>query len=622
MTIEKVHRSHSVENVGAIMSERKTENLVRNELNRLHYYDFEEVKVEEQKSDSPRIRKLLEVASKKGLGAGYPEFIIHSTQFSDFIIVIECKASILKHESKEHNKPSEYAVDGVLLYASYLVKDFDVLAIAVSGQEPNQLLISHFMWLKESHDNVPIFGNKLLSFSNYLESYRKSPQKFRQDYDSLLQYSQDLNLTLHSQKIKESQRSLLISGILIALKNRAFCSGYKGHETAKQLASNLVETISYELANANIPDTEITNLKQAYSFIKTHATLSSDKLFLENLISEIDEKINSFMTTHKYIDALGQFYIEFLRYANNDKGLGIVLTPPHITELFSELANVTKDSVVLDNCCGTCGFLISAMKKMTKDAKEDQEAITKMKAQQLIGIEFQDDIYALGVSNMIIHGDGKTNIHQGNCFALPDKIRDAILKLNPNVGLLNPPYKTKRDDREELEFIINNLNMLQKNGTCIAIVPISSATAQEGLLLELKRKLMKNHTLEAVMSMPNELFHNSKIAVVTCLMVFTAHVPHAKGKKTWFGYWKDDEFIKTKNKGRIDLHGTWSKRMEEWVDAYRNREVNRTQSLMHEVSPEDEWCVEAYMETDYSSMTQDMFVDEVKEYTAYKILNQ
>lgn len=256
------------------------------------------------------------------------------------------------------------------------------------------------------------------------------------------------------------------------------------------------------------------------------------------------------------------------------------------------------------------------------DAKEDEETITRIKDQQLIGIEFQDDIYALGVSNMIIHGDGKTNIHQGDCFALPGKIGDAILKLNPNVGLLNPPYKTKRDDREELEFIINNLNMLQKNGTCIAIIPISSAIAQEGFLLELKRQLMKNHTLEAVMSMPNELFHNSKIAVVTCVMVFTAHVPHPKGKKTWFGYWKDDGLIKTKNKGRIDFYGTWSTRMEEWVGAYRNREVNSTQSLMHEVSPEDEWCVEAYMETDYALITQDMFVDEVKKYTAYKILNQ
>ncbi|MDP3058139.1 MAG: methyltransferase, partial [bacterium] len=69
-------------------------------------------------------------------------------------------------------------------------------------------------------------------------------------------------------------------------------------------------------------------------------------MFLENLIEEINKEINGFMITHKYVDTVSQFYVEFLRYANNDKGLGIVLTPPHITDLFTELADVNKDSVV------------------------------------------------------------------------------------------------------------------------------------------------------------------------------------------------------------------------------------------------------------------------------------
>jgi type I restriction enzyme M protein len=116
------------------------------------------------------------------------------------------------------------------------------------------------------------------------------------------------------------------------------------------------------------------------------------------------------MKTHKYFDTLGQFYIEFLRYANSDKGLGIVLTPPHITDLFSELAGVNQDSIILDNCMGTGGFLISAMKTMIKQAKGNQTKIENIKKTQLIGIEYQDDIYALGISNMIIHGDGKTNV--------------------------------------------------------------------------------------------------------------------------------------------------------------------------------------------------------------------
>lgn len=89
-----------------------------------------------------------------------------------------------------------------------------------------------------------------------------------------------------------------------------------------------------------------------------------------NLITEADERINRFMVTHKYIDTVSQFYVEFLRYANNDKGLGIVLTPPHITQLFVELAGINKDSIVIDNCAGTGGFLVSAMKRCLRTPKE------------------------------------------------------------------------------------------------------------------------------------------------------------------------------------------------------------------------------------------------------------
>jgi hypothetical protein len=63
-------------------------------------------------------------------------------------------------------------------------------------------------------------------------------------------------------------------------------------------------------------------------------------------------------------------------------------------------------------------------------------------------------------------------------------------------------------------------------GTCIAIVPMQCASAQKGKVLELKKQLLKRHTLEAVLSMPDELFFNSDVTVVSCVMIFTAHKPH------------------------------------------------------------------------------------------------
>jgi type I restriction-modification system DNA methylase subunit len=464
-----------------------------------------------------------------------------------------------------------------------------------------------------------VFSGKLLPFDDYYSGYVSDPRKFSQDYERLLGYSKELNEILHAKKVKESQRSLLISGILIALQDQAFEASFKKYATAKQLANTLVTTIIDELAGSDLPESKLETLRQGFSFIKTHATLSRDKEFFHELILGIDEHINSFHKTHKYFDTLGQFYIEFLRYANNDKGLGIVLTPPHITELFSILANADKDSVVLDNTCGTGGFLISAMKQMVADAKGDSRKISGIQKRQLIGVEYQDDIYALAVTNMVLHDDGKSNIYQGDCFALGETIQR---KYRPNVGLLNPPYKTKKSDIAELQFILNNLDSLLRGGVCVAIIPISCVLAPDGAALELKRKLLSMHTLEAVLSMPGDLFHNSKVGVVTASLVITAHVPHPSQKKTWFGYCREDGFVKTKHRGRIDLYSRWPTIRDRWVRAFRNREVIHGFSVMQRVSAEDEWCVEAYLETDYSTLTQDDFERELKKYVAFQILDE
>lgn len=609
-------------------NERKTENLVRT-----HFEQYKNIiQIEEQASENAKIDKLLKSASKKGSGKGRPEFLITFSGNSELLIVIECKAETTKHESTTKDKFSEYAVDGALLYSSYLSKDFDVLAIAVSGQSKQQLKVSHFLQLKGEKKPVPIFGSKLLSADDYLDGYLKSPEKFRQDYHSLLDFTKKLNETLHSYKILESQRSLLISCILIALENKAFKAAYplfgatrpndspeekkkKTENASKELANYLVDTVSNELKNANIKGDKLDNLNIQFGFIRTDTSLSTKKDVLKNLISDIDTNINSFIKTHEYFDVLGQLYIEFLRYANSDKGLGIVLTPPHITDFFSEIAQVNKNSIAYDNCTGTGGFLISAMKKMIESAKGDQEKIKEIKNSHLIGVEYQAHIFALAVSNMYIHQDGKTCIINGNCFE-EDIMKEAKIR-KPTVGFLNPPYKgknAKKTDIEELEFVLNNLECLVDGGTCVAIVPMQCALAQSGKIYELKKKLLEKHTLEAVFSMPDELFINSDVGVIACIMVFTAHKPHTKSKETYFGYYKDDGFEKRKNKGRIDVYGKWDKIKEKWVSYYCNRKVEAGFSVKKVVTAEDEWCAEAYMDTDYNSLSREHFLKTLKSY--------
>jgi hypothetical protein len=594
------------------MNERKTEIITREYFSKF----LDSIYIEEQRSDNPKIDKLLKNASKKGGGKGYPEFIISYKTNPDLLIVVECKADVTKHESKDRDKYADFSVDGALLYASFLSKGFDVLAIAVSGETKQSLRISHFLHLRDEKKATPIFGDKFLSVDDYLNGYLKSPEKFRQDYNSLLDFTKQLNEKLHTYKILESQRSLLISSILIALENTAFKRSYASHKKPENLAVSLIQTVSDELESANITGKKLENLNTQFSFIKTDTSLSKKENVLKEIIDEIDENINAFIKTHRYFDVLGQLYIEFLRYANSDKGLGIVLTPPHITELFADLAQVNKNSIAYDNCTGTGGFLISAMKKMIADAKGDETKIKEIKSKQLIGTEYQSHIFALAVSNMYIHQDGKTNIINGSCF--DEEVIKEVKAKKPTVGFLNPPYKSnKKTDTDELEFILNNLECLVDGGTCVAIVPMQSALATSGRVLELKKKLLEKHTLQAVLSMPDELFFNSKVGVVSCVMVFTAHRPHPNHKETYFGYYKDDGFVKRKNKGRIDAYGKWTEIKEKWLANFENRKNEAGFSVNQIITADLEWATEAYMETDYSNLKDENFEDTILNYVTF-----
>jgi type I restriction enzyme M protein len=192
------------------LNERKTEDMVEQRLRSHGYYTpGSGITVEKQRSDVARINKLLNNASKSGHGAGKPEFIIRCEANSDFIIIIECKASPLKHESSTRNKYSDFAVDGVLLYASFLSKEFDVLAIAVSGQDEASIRISHFLHLHgatQAEDwNI---ASDILPYEDYFQAFSTSDIKFRQDYDALLDYSRVLNNQLQAKKITEADSPL------------------------------------------------------------------------------------------------------------------------------------------------------------------------------------------------------------------------------------------------------------------------------------------------------------------------------------------------------------------------------------------------------------------------------
>ncbi len=126
----------------------------------------------------------------------------------------------------------------------------------------------------------------------------------------------------------------------------------------------------------------------------------------------------------------------------------------------------------------------------------------------------------------------------------------------------------------------------------------------------------------AVLSMPDELFFNSKVGVVSCIMIFKAHKPHPKGKETYFGYYKDDGFVKRKIQGRFDAFGRWKTIKDKWISNYMNRKQEAGFSVNRVVTADDEWVAEAYMKTDYSKLSDEDFTDTILDYVTFLFNNK
>lgn len=620
-------------------NERKTENIVRQLLREQGYYDNDNIIVEEQQSDSGKVQKLLQTASKAGKGQGYPEFIIRFVNDPTKIIVVECKASTKYHQSKNKKKYTQYAVDGALLYAEYLKNDFDVIAIAVSGETEREVRISNFLWLKQKEMYKDVTDKNFLDPKSLFKVVEKQSEPLKEE--ELIKKAIEYNEILHDYSIPEIDRCTVISAILVALQDKGFQNSFTSYEFEddetlqelgiKETAYNPNIDLIEALLNACeivLKKNQISKDKQEiilreYGKIKSNHTFRSyliqqgrkevKNTVLRDLINDVMESIMPYITNNIY-DVLGKFYTQFIRYAGSDSKTGLVLTPSHITDLFCDLAEINADDVVFDPCCGTGGFLVSAMNRMVNVSGSDLAKHKYIKSNQLIGVEKRSDMFSHACSNMMMRGDGKSHIHFGDCFSSGLKV--AVAKEQPTKVFLNPPYDVGVVG--QLEFIENAMEVMVPNGICIAICQMSTCTDTKKGPSEVRRRLLDKHTLEAVLSMPDDLFY--PVGVITSILVFKSFTPHPKGKKSFFGYFKDDGFVKVKNQGRIDQKNKWDIIRKEWLSTYQNKESIPGLSITQEVTADQEWCAEAYMETDYSDISDEAFIRTIKDYVAFQFL--
>ena len=142
----------------------------------------------------------------------------------------------------------------------------------------------------------------------------------------------------------------------------------------------------------------------------------------------------------------------------------------------------------------------------------------------------------------------------------------------------------------------------------------------------MKKEILKENTLDAVFTLPGDIFHPGASASVCC-MIFIVGKKHSDptNPDTFFGYYREDGFRKKKNLGRVEQvdpetgKGIWSEIENKWIEMYRTRKETVGLSCTHKVSGDDEWLCEAYMKTDYSTLTAEDFQHTVNEYLAYLI---
>ena len=474
----------------------------------------------------------------------------------------------------------------------------------------------------------------LRSVDEYVDFYTSKIN----DKEKVMQNTYKLNEMLHRHSIPEKLRSQFVGTCLLALKNGLDYS--TPSLTAAQIRTRIKEVLE-ELLNSDINKAEKLALLNRNVLGDQYVRQLSIAAFRE-ILKFIEDNILPFINDKSTSgqDLLNLFFVTFNKYVGkSDRNQAF--TPDHITDFMAKITGVNKHSVVLDPCCGSGSFLVRAMTQALDDCATATEQ-ENVKKHQIFGIEFDENIYGLATTNMLIHSDGNSNIKQGSCFNLADWIKEA----KPNIILMNPPYngqrihlpkkyvatwtKNKKEDPSKglyfVKYIADTLNSINHQAKLAVLLPVACAIGTSGEIARLKREILEENTLDAVFTLPNEIFYPGASASACC-MVFKIGTKHngVSNPDTFFGYCKDDGFKKKKNLGRVEQIDTgtgkskWVEIEREWIELYRNRRSVDGLSATHKVNGDDEWLCEAYMKTDYTKLTEQDFQQTINDYLAYLV---
>ena len=557
----------------------------------------------EQEKINLEIDEAFEKAPSKsgGTGTNRPDtkLLLQDSKLGFFPVVIEYKGykdKLVKLDKENHvdntNKDGEpnykninqYAVNGAVHYANAILQYTsytDVIAIGVTGYEDDLGLHTQIGVYYVSRSNYGL-GQEVDTYTDL--SFLKSD-----NFDNFINKIEELSLTEQELKLIHQKRENKIEDALTKINERLYnkqkniSALSRIHLVAASIMANLgvpnkvapleakdlkssmeenntdgeiiIRKISSFLKYKSIPPKKIEQIVSSLSLTLLDDALSvpnNGMSLLKEIFIEVVNDLGYFYKIGLDIDFTGKLFnvmFRWLSFAGDDQN-DVVLTPRYVALLMAKLAKVNKDSYVWDFATGSGGLLVAAMNLMLQDAKDSIsspddliKAENRIKTEQILGLEVLPEIHMLAILNMILMGDGSSNILHSNSLSHFDGKygygkEDEVFPAD--VFLLNPPYSEAGNG---MIFVQKALEMMKKGYASIII----QDSAGSGKASEFNRKILQNNTLIASIKMPVDIFIG-KSNVQTSIYVFKVGEKHNAKQIVKFIDFRNDGYKRSNRK--------------------------------------------------------------------------
>lgn len=541
----------------------------------------------------------------------YP-ILIEYKGYKDKLVKLDSEGKVANKTAK--NQPdfkniNSYAVNGAVHYANALLhytSYTDIIAIGMTGFKDDSGNLEYEIGVYYvSKSNFGI-GQKVDDYTDF--SFLK-----KTNFDKFIDKVKKLRLTQDEIERLKEQREQEINTSLVKLNNDIYQNekGLSERDRVYLVAASIIATLGVPGKVAALEKQELKSsieegnrdgdiiLRKIKAFLNEknlpqekrelivrtlQNTLTTDNINkvdngesqLKRVFTKIVDDLGIYYKIGLTTDFTGKLFNEMYSWLgfSQDKLNDVVLTPAYVATLLARLARVNKDSYVWDFATGSAGLLVAAMNEMLNDAKEKikspDEFLRKsaeIKANQLLGLEILSEVYMLAILNMILMGDGNSNILN----------KDSLKEFDGNYGfgktdekfpadafVLNPPYSAPGNG---MIFVEKALSMMSKGYAAIII----QNSAGSGKATEYNKKILKHSTLLASIKMPIDLFIG-KSSVQTNVYVFRVGETHQKDDVVKFIDFSNDGYTRTnRKKASCNLRDTdrAKERYQELVDLVR-----------------------------------------------------